>query len=161
MRAITPRPVDWIEQAPTRVVVRREVEAPASAVFAVVVDHERWPEWFSVLDSVERTNDVHGVGGTRRVSFKGMTFDEQFVEWEQDRVFGFTVTAVNRPFITSLNERVLIDPLGDDRCRVTYVQGFQFRWWAKPLAALAKGQFRKGLAEGVDGLAARAERAPA
>jgi uncharacterized protein YndB with AHSA1/START domain len=156
MKPITPQPAAWIGGAPVKIVETIEIDASADAVWAIIIDHERWPLWFDALESVTKTNDINDVGGTRQVSMRGMTVDEEFLEWEPGRRFGFTVTHMNRRLLESLNERVEIEPLGDDRCRVTYTQGFAPVWWVSPVFAVAKGQLAKSLREGLAGLAAQA-----
>jgi uncharacterized protein YndB with AHSA1/START domain len=139
MKPITAQPAAWIGGAPVKIVETIDIDATAEAVWEVIIDHERWPSWFDALESVTKTNTIDGVGGTRQVSMKGMTADEEFLEWEPGRRFGFTVTALNQRVLESLNERVELEPLDGDRCRVTYTQGFAPAWWSKPLLAVAKG----------------------
>ncbi|HUW04531.1 MAG TPA: SRPBCC family protein [Acidimicrobiales bacterium] len=157
MKPITAQPAAWIGGAPVKIVETIDIGATPEAVWEVIIDHERWPNWFDALESVTRTNDVDGVGGTRQVSMKAMTADEEFLEWEPGRRFGFTVTAMNQRLLESLNERIEIEPLDGDRCRVTYTQGFAPVWWVTPLFAVAKGQIAKSLREGLAGLKVRAE----
>lgn len=160
MKPITPRPPEWVDTAPVRIVVTREVPAPPDQVFAVIADHEAWPTWFEVLQEVEVPERGEGVGGGRRVHLPGMVFDEEFTEWVPGEVFAFTVTHMSRPLLTSLAERVRLTPVGEGRTRVEYVQGFEPKTWARPLLALARSRMRKGLEQGLDGLAARVAAQP-
>lgn len=157
MKPITAQPAAWIGGAPVKIVEKIDIDATPEAVWELIIDHERWPTWFEAVESVTKTNNIEGVGGTRQVSLKGITVDEEFLEWEPARRFGFTVTAMNRRILESLNERVEIEPLDGDRCRVTYTQGFDPAWFVKPVFAVAKQQFAKNLRKGLEGLATRAQ----
>ncbi len=145
--------------APVVITATREVPAGAGAVFAVVVDHEHWPEWFPRVQRVQLTGQATGVGGQRRVSVGGVTLDEVFIGWEPDRLFAFTVTDTSRRLVKSMAESVRIEPLGDDRCRVTYTQAIEPTGWTRPLIAIARPQVRKALAGALDNLAERAQSA--
>ena len=102
MPDLHPRPFDWLATAPVRIEATREMAVSASVAFAVVADHERWPEWFAQLKRVEVTGAPTGVGGQRRVALAGVVVDEVFIAWEPDRLFAFTVTHASRPMAKAL-----------------------------------------------------------
>ena len=155
MKELTARPDSWIESAPTRCSASTEIAAAPGDVWAVLADHESWPEWFGVVKQVEVTGARSGVGARRRVSLTGLTFDEEFVAWDVDERFGFTVVAASRGLFESISERITIDDLGGGRSRVTYTQAFApSRWFALPFKLMIR-QFRRNLDTALDGLARR------
>lgn len=153
MPKLQPRSTEWMETAPVRVSASRVINADADSIFAVLVDHERWPEWFDGLTDVQVTGAPAGIGATRRVRVKGLgALDEEFIAWEPGRAFGFTVLAMDRPVFRSLTELVTLEP-EDDGVRVTYAQAFDPRRWISPVFGLmAKSRIPKALAEALEGL---------
>lgn len=126
MRDLSRQPAEWIETAPHKIRAARELVATPDEVWAVLVDHERWPEWFSVLDRAEPTGG-EGLGSTRSVWIRNWRLDEEFVVWDEARSFGFTILGADGPIgrlAESLTERVDIQVLSADRVRVTYLQGW-------------------------------------
>ncbi|HEY5663384.1 MAG TPA: SRPBCC family protein [Ilumatobacter sp.] len=153
------RQPEWIPAAP--VVVRRErhVDAPASAVWRHIADHETWPEWFPGLKRVEVPGSREGVGGQRLVSVPGATVGEVFTAWDPDARFAFAVVAAPR-VLASMAESVVIAADGDS-CDVTYTIGIEpatgFGWFWR----LAAGRMARMLERALVNLAERAEREPA
>lgn len=158
MAEITRRPMEWMDEAPLRVVESRRIAASADEVFAVLADHEAWPEWFAGLTRVEVTGAAEGVGAERRVHVRGLgAFDEEFLVWEPGRAFGFSVLAMARPVFRTLNELITIEPDGGE-VRVTYTQAFDPKPWISPIMRLsARTTLPRALRRGLDGLAARVE----
>lgn len=152
MPSLEPRTYDWLSAAPVRIEVSREMAVSAAAAFAVIADHERWPEWFSQLKRVEVTGAPTGVGGQRRVALAGVVVDEVFIAWEPDRLFAFTVTHASRPMAKSMAEAVQVEPLGPDRCRVTYTQAIEPPGWIKPVVPVMKRSMRSMLTKALAGL---------
>ena len=158
MPALEPRPLDWLPTAPVRIEVAREMAVSAAVAFAVVADHEQWPDWFSQLKRVEVTGAPTGVGGQRRVALSGVVVDEVFIAWEPDRLFAFTVTHATRPMAKAMVEAVQVEPLGDDRCRVTYTQAIEPPGWMKPMLPVMRRAMRSMLTKALSGLEQAARR---
>jgi len=133
--ALTPRPPEWTDTAPVKVSASREIVASADDIFTALADHEAWAEWFPKVTQVERYGDLtEGVGSTRRVHIGKVEVDEEFILWEPGKVWGFTAVEIRGApnTLDSLNERVSIQQLSPDRCRVTYLMAFgprpRFTW---------------------------------
>lgn len=144
MNELTPQAPEWIDQAPLQVRASREIIATPAEIWALLVRHDRWPEWFDALTRAEGTGG-DGLGSTRSVWIKKWRIDEEFIIWDEPRSFGFTVLAADGPigrFAASLNERVEIQVLAPDRVRVTYLQGWLPR---SKLGARLLGFATKGL----------------
>lgn len=129
MKSLTPRTLDWIDQAPVRVSVRHHLRADADAVWKRIADHASWTEWMQTLDSIEPGPVSEGIGGTRRVSFGPFVVDEEFIAWEPARRFAFTGTGINRKVLRSLAEEVLLEEVDGGGTAVTYTMALD------PLAA--------------------------
>jgi hypothetical protein len=159
VRNLERKPLAWMDDAPIRVSVDRVIRASPEAIFAVLADHESWPDWFGGLVKAEVTGPATGVGATRSVEARGLgRLDEEFISWEPGASFGFSVVAMSRPIFKTLNELVTIEPTAEGAI-VTYAQAFEPKAWARPLIKLAaRGPFPKALRGALDGLAERAER---
>ena len=102
-------------------------------VWAALIDHDSWAKWFeAILDVEPRGEPATGPGSKRRVTIQhGITIDEEVILWEPNRAWGFTVFAAGGPFSLmahSLNERINIEALAENRVRATYLMG----WDPKP-----------------------------
>ena len=120
------RPAEWIASAPIRTAASVEIAAPPEAVWAALVDHASWADWFAMLDKVEVTGAPAGVGGKRRVVIQRLPFDEEFTVWDEPRQFAWAVTGSRLPILSSMAESVLLTPT-DTGCRLDYTQGLQAR----------------------------------
>jgi uncharacterized protein YndB with AHSA1/START domain len=128
MHALVPRDLAWMESAPVVIETARILDASAEQVFEMIADHERWPRWFRGLRGVQVTGARAGVGGTRRVVAGGVWIDEEFIGWEDGRLFAFTMTAMSRRLVLSMAEAVQvlpIEPGPTERCVVTYTMAIE------------------------------------
>ncbi len=144
MARLVEQDIAYAETAPYRVDGSAEFEARPAEVWAVILDYPAWPRWFSGVTSCRSTSDPStGVGSTRRVSLvgPGSKIDERFIAWDEDERWAFTATDATPALWRSLVERILIEDLGNGRCRVTYRMAFEPSWWMRPLA----GVFRKAM----------------
>jgi len=158
MAAIAKQTLAWAETAPVQNEGTARCSASPEAVWAVLEDQERWPEWFTTLKSVTVTSPTMGVGGTRTVSLPGMTVDEEFIAWEPGRLFAFTGVASKPGMFKELVEQCVIEPLDDGGCQVTWKQSLTpgNRAYAATLRA-GRRTLLKSLTAGMTNLARRAE----
>lgn len=69
--------LDWIEHAPVSFSGSAMTTASPMAVFAILADHERWPEWFPLIKRVAVHGPVReGVGVRRSATIPGVKIDE-------------------------------------------------------------------------------------
>lgn len=144
-------PPEWIDSAPIVVDESIVIHAPPHTVWAELIDHASWPEWFGALDRVEPGPTATGVGGTRRVIANRLPIDEEFTAWDDDTHFAFAATHSKLPILEALAESVRLEAVDDGRsCRVTYRQGVQgrtgFGWAMKLVWSRAAKDLPKALA---------------
>ncbi len=152
------QPPDWITGAPILVERSIDIAAAPAAVWAVIADHERWPEWFTALDSVEVTAGASGVGGGRRVTIKRLALDEVFTTWDEDEHFAFAVVGSKIPVLHTMAESVRLTA-HDGGTQVVYRQGLEARrGFGKVLEVMWKPA-AAGLDEALDNLKVRVESA--
>lgn len=152
MTPMTPRPLEWIDTAPVRASRSRRIAQPPTVVWSAVVDHASWSEWFPRLVAVTPGEVADAVGGTRTVDVGVAAVEEEFLAWEPERRFAFTVTSSTRPGLRSMVEDIRITPDGDQACTVTYTMGIE-PFGGKLLRPVVEPILRKAISDGLAGLA--------
>lgn len=136
---------------------RATSNASPEQVFAVLADHERWPEWFPNVKRVEVLGPAEGVGARRRVSIPGAQVEERFIAWDVGQRWSFTGTAAKPGFVRSLVEDCQLAPHGDGGTAITYTMHLDPAPLFRPLLVVAKGTLAKNLDTAMAALARRAE----
>ncbi len=121
MKQLTPKTLDWIDQAPVSITRTRRIDAPQEKVWAAIADHAGWADWFGPITKVEPLEPPTGVGGHRRVHIKSVKIEEEFLAWDEGTRFAFCVTHSSLPGITSIVEDVRLVPDGG-ATSVSYTQ---------------------------------------
>jgi hypothetical protein len=105
-------PVDasFFDTAPMRFRNTVELAARPADVFAIFEDEESWPRWFHGINKVVWTgNKPYGV-----------TVEERFFRWEQDRRFSFYLSGHSMPLAHALAEDYLLHEVAAGETRFTY-----------------------------------------
>ncbi len=160
MATFVPQGIAFAETAPIIIESTEVVAATRAEVWAVICDHERWPEWFGSLTSVRSTSTATtGVGSTREVKLAGgFTFQEEFIAWDEPAVWAFTGIE-GPPLFRSLVERVTLVERDAGRTEVTYRMAFEPRPGLGLLLKAARGGVAKNLGKALRNLdAATADR---
>jgi uncharacterized protein YndB with AHSA1/START domain len=156
MGSLVPRAIDWIDAAPVSITARAESSAPPAAVFAVLADHERWPEWFPSVRKVTVLGAAAGVGARRRVAVPGATVDEEFIVWEPGTRWAFTAFAARPRFTKSLIEDCQLRPLDSGGTAITYTMYLDPPRVLLPLVKAFAGLIRRNNGRALANLAQRA-----
>ncbi|MCU1369457.1 MAG: hypothetical protein JWO77_651 [Ilumatobacteraceae bacterium] len=121
MAAYLPRDIGFADAAPVVFESSETVTGTPEEVWAVLCDHERWPEWMGRVTRVRPTSTPPaGVGSTREVVLTGgLAFQEEFIVWDEPEVWAFTGTD-GPPVARGLVERVTLRPVDDTRTSITY-----------------------------------------
>ena len=126
--------LDWIDQAPFSFSGSTVTKASPDAVFAVLADHERWPESFPVITKTVVLGEQRtGVGTRRLTNIPGGSIEELVLAWDIGRRFAFTATAVHPAIVHSLIDDCRIEPV-QNGTQVTYSvyldpAGMVLRFW--------------------------------
>jgi hypothetical protein len=157
MKTLEQKDLDWIERAPVSYSGSVTTTASPQAVFAVLADHERWPDWFPLLKKEEVLGPRReGVGIRRVATFPGGKVEELIIAWDPGQRFAFTATAVSPGIVCALLDDCRIEP-AHGSIRVTYTTYLEPVSVFRPLMGLMKGPMGKQLDKGMRALAARAE----
>lgn len=156
MAALTPRTIDWIGSAPITITARAESTASPQDVFAVLADHERWPEWFPAVKTVTVIGAASGVGARRRVSVPALTVDEEFIAWEPGVRWTFTGLAATPGILRSLVEDCRLEPLPSGGTSISYTMYLDPPKALVPILKLAARQIRRNNTKALESLATRA-----
>ena len=155
MAELTPRSLDWIAVAPVSITGSASTDASPQAVFDILADHERWPEWFPNVKRVEVTGSAAGVGARRRVTVPGMTVDEEFIVWDPAERWTFTGLTAKPRFTRSLVEDCRIVTRGG-RADISYTMYLEPGPVTKPLLRLVRKHLQRSLQTAMENLAVRA-----
>lgn len=147
----------WADTAPIRAQGSARSSASPEAVFAVLADHARWPEWFPNVKKVDVMGPAEGVGARRRVHIPGVAVEEEFIAWEPGKLFAFTATAVKPGVFRALVEHCRIEPTADGGSDITWTMAIGPSPLLAPLLKIARGQLSKNVGLGMVALARRAE----
>lgn len=142
MGKLEPQSLEFANTAPFKVDVSIVSPVPAQALFDVMRDHRRWPEWIGAgVTSVEPTSEPDwGVGSTRTVTFfRVAQVQEAFVGWEEPTLWAFTGTSFRPRIFSKLVERFQIEPIDEQSCRISYRMGADFPLLMRPLSRIVMG----------------------
>jgi uncharacterized protein YndB with AHSA1/START domain len=153
------RDLDWIDDAPVRIEARAESAAPPAAVFAVLADHERWPEWFPSVRKVTVLGPAEGVGARRRVDIPGASVDEEFIAWEPGVRWAFTGIAASPRFTRSLVEDCRLTPTPSGGTEISYTMYLDPPPILRPTATVLVAGIKRNNQRAVEQLARRAAEA--
>lgn len=125
-------------------------------MFAVLADHERWPEWFPSVRKVTVLGQGEGVGARRRVAIPGSTVDEEFIVWEPGARWSFTGYEARPRFTRSLVEDCVLTALPDGGTAISYTMYLDPVGLFGFLMKRSVGFIRKNNTRALQNLAARA-----
>ncbi len=156
MAVLTPRGPDFIPQAAERITTEVIATGTPAEVWAVLTDGERWPEWFPAAKACRVTSEqTEGVGLTRWIHFDLFKVNERFVQWDEPEQWAFTIVDANLPGVVSVVEQATLEPVGDDRTKVTYVFAADVAPYLRPAAPLLRWRLGKLFAQGLAGIDAQ------
>jgi hypothetical protein len=157
MKPLVTQPLSWIDQAPIHLTASRSTSASPEAVFAILADHERWPEWFAGVKRVTVLGPAEGVGARRRVEVPGLTVDEEFIAWEVGVRWAFTGTAARPRVFRSLVEDCQLTARPDGGTDIAYAMHLGTSAVMRPFVQAGGRVVRGNIAKALEALAARAE----
>jgi len=145
--------LDFLDSAPIRIAHEETVRAPIAAVWQAVSDPAAWLEWFPKVKECGWTSaETRCVGSTRTIRIGPASFDERFIEWDEDTMrFHFTVTRTSLPIANRMVEGAALTDNGDGTVTVTWRSAIEPRTALIP-KGMIRQSFEKGLARGFAGL---------
>lgn len=158
--ALTEQDLSYVGRSPARAEATVDVDAPPMAVWAVLVDHRRWPEWFGpALVSCEPTSAKEaGIGAARVVRLRGgAAIAERFIAWDEGELWAFTGTAAKPKAFAALVEQARLEVLPGDRTRITYTMAFKPNGLLRVAAPLLSPIISRSLKSALKNLARRVE----
>ncbi|MCX4803440.1 SRPBCC family protein [Streptomyces sp. NPDC058682] len=137
-RRLRPVGLDFIEDAPVRLVFATDTVAPPEAVYRALAEEvEGWADWFGAVTLARPT---HG-GAGREIKLRGgVRFQETIMAADPERRYAYRVDTTNAPGVRALLEEWRLTPAGT---------GTHVRW---TFAADGPAPFRFGLAVARPGL---------
>jgi len=144
--------VEFINEAPYRVVNRIDLPILSSQLFDVLTDVDAWPRWFPVITRAEWIGDApRGVGSTRTVVMRGdVVATEQFLAWKPHSQLVFRFNECSNPNVRASAEEYRIEQT-DKGCRLTWTMAQDPVGASRLLTALVRWfmnrNYRKALTE--------------
>lgn len=152
MAKMTPGGLDFIERAPLRVVTEVSLRHSPQQVWDVLVDTERWPEWFRACRAARTTSEgAPGVGSTRWVHIDLFKVNERFIVWDEPERWGFTLLDGNLPLADTVVELARLEPAGDGT-RLVYTFSIALKPWFRPLTSILRWKFSSMFSSSLAGL---------
>ena len=137
MRALTPKTLDFLDEAPVRTRIAGTVSAPPSEVFAVLADDARWPRWCSAFKGCRSLPGMpQGKGYGRYVDAGWLKVEERFIVWEPGKAWFFTLTRGNTGVFRAFVEGAALEPADDGRTAIVWRIGLRPAWYLRPLSRL-------------------------
>lgn len=145
--------LDFVDRAPLRVRVSRDVDATPAAIFDALADAEGWERWFPGMRRCEwLTPGPHGVGSQREARVDALRVVEQFLVWDRPHRWGFTFTETSPPIARAGVELVEIEELARGCSRVTYTMALQPVLPLGPFTGALERSLESRLSTGLAGL---------
>jgi uncharacterized protein YndB with AHSA1/START domain len=149
---MTPAEADFIDRAPLRIDTEVSLTHSPEEVWQVLIDTERWPEWFRALKSARATsNPADGVGATRWVHVDLFKVNHRIIAWDEARRWGVTSLDANIPIAETVVEVATLVPTPGGT-QLTYTFSAALKPWAKPLTPVLKSKFTRLFATSLAGL---------
>ncbi|MEJ8645619.1 SRPBCC family protein [Streptomyces sp. MS1.HAVA.3] len=137
-RRLRPVGLDFIDDAPVRLVFATETTAPPEAVYQALAEEvEGWPRWFRAVTLARPT---HGGAGREVRLMGGVRFQETIMAADPEQRYAYRVDTTNAPGVRALLEEWRLTPAGS---------GTHVRW---TFAADGSAPFRLGLTAARPGL---------
>ncbi|MFI1279935.1 SRPBCC family protein [Streptomyces sp. NPDC020858] len=137
-RRLRPVGLDFIDDAPVRLVFATETAAPPEAVYQALAEEvEGWPRWFRAVTLARPT---HGGAGREVRLMGGVRFQETIMAADPEQRYAYRVDTTNAPGFRALLEEWRLTPAGS---------GTHVRW---TFAADGSAPFRLGLTAARPGL---------
>lgn len=143
MPTMTPAEADFVDRAPLRIDTVVLLKQTPEQVWEVLVDTERWPEWFGSCKAARATSvPPDGVGATRWVHVDLFKVNERIIVWDEAQRWGFTILDANLPVADTVVELVMLEPVADGT-RLTYTSAIALKPWLRPLTPVFRWKFRR------------------
>lgn len=121
MAAVRQTDEHFLTSAPTRFTESFDIAKPADAVWQELVA-DKPLDWCRALSITWVSERPFGVGAVRKAKILGgaLTVQERYFLWEEGRRKAFCVVEASLPVFERLAEDYVVEPLGPDRCRLTW-----------------------------------------
>ena len=152
MGTMTPAEADFIDKAPLRIDTKVLLTHSPEEVWQVLIDTERWPDWFGACKAAHATSSPpDGVGATRWVHVDLFKVNHRIIAWDEARRYGFTSLDANLPVAETVVEIVTLEPTPDGT-QLTYTFTAALKPWTKPLTPVLRSKFTRLFATSLAGL---------
>lgn len=103
-RQLAAVPLEWVSEAPLRLVYHQEIAAPPARVYDALADDPATWTWFPTLTGGRFPTDERGVGAPRHVTVQGAKFTETVMAADPGRRWAYRVDTSTAPLARALIE---------------------------------------------------------
>jgi hypothetical protein len=128
MAAVRQTDEQFLSSAPVRFSESFDVARPAEAVWQELIGDQPL-DWCRALSITWTSERPFGIGTIRQAKILGgaLTVKERYFLWEEGRRKAFCVVDANLPVFERLAEDYVVEPLGPDRCRLTWTIAMELK----------------------------------
>lgn len=144
MYKVEKKTIDFLETAPFQLKKSFELNMTSFDFWNLLIDTKNWKTWFPNFKSA--TNLVEnegGLGSKRQVEFGNLVAVEQFIAWDEQKKWAFSVVQMNVPILKGMVEQVLIKEKNNKQIQIEWRVAAMLKWWAKPLQSFLEKDMHK------------------
>ncbi|MEL6185168.1 MAG: SRPBCC family protein [Myxococcota bacterium] len=133
----------FVEQAPVRFTVERELPCTPERLFEIFEDAEAWTKWAGLKFVTWTSEKPYGAGTTRTVGVGPIEIDEVFFTFDRGERMSFYVASGTTQLLAAFAEDYRVRAVGTDRCHFSWSFGVELAGLARvlhPLVGLAAKQ---------------------
>ena len=146
---------DYPSSAPYKFVMVREVDVSREKLFAILADEKEWPKWFPDMRGVtwiSPESERRKVAAVRRADTGSGDVIEHFVAWDAPTRMAFYAARMTTPIASEFFEDYVLEPLGEQRARLTWTVAYLPRVPFRPFMFLIRPRFAKMFDDAADAL---------
>ncbi len=137
MFSVEKQNIDFMETAPIRFTKSFELAWSVADFWNFLITYESWQSWFPNVTRVSHLSELkEGIGSIRKVYMGNFIAEEEFIEWQEQKVWAFSVTQLNLPILKGMIEKVSITQKEEQRVLIDWTVAAQLKWWVSPFQSL-------------------------
>ena len=157
-RKLMPKGEDYVENAPQKISHSIIINAPISKVWNTIDDTPGFIEWFPGFKSGRMVvPSEKGLQAKRLGHLNSFKYYEEIIAYREHEAWGFTMLESNSGAMKSIVEVIYLEPLDENRTKVTYKGGYEYNWFFNLMQGMMNRQISNVWSQALNGLKAHVE----